>query len=94
MPSWGVSDFATPCRPPLLLPGDSSEDRLFSSEEALDSDRPDYYQKPLEPTPNDDFTNSGLPDWMDPIYDEVNCLLPPCPPYSFISHNVLIKWVF
>ncbi|KAJ1469144.1 hypothetical protein T484DRAFT_1852732, partial [Baffinella frigidus] len=51
---------------------DSEEEGLFSSEEALDSDRPDYYKKPLEPTPNDDFTNSGLPDWMDPIYDEAD----------------------
>lgn len=45
--------------------GDSDE---LSSEGDISSDRPDAYKKPQEPVETD-FKETGLPDWLDPIYD-------------------------
>lgn len=37
-----------------------------------DPDRPDYYKRPLPAAPEDDFSRSGLPAFLDPIYDDVD----------------------
>ena len=50
--------------------GDSDSDDL-SHEEIVDSDRPDFYKRPVPAPPADDFSRSGLPAWLDPIYDDV-----------------------
>ena len=44
-----------------------NEDEL-SSEGEIDADRPDTYVKPELPVETD-FKETGLPDWLDPIYD-------------------------
>lgn len=44
-----------------------NEDEL-SSEGEIDADRPDTYVKPEQPVETD-FKETGLPDWLDPIYD-------------------------
>ena len=52
--------------------GDSSdvgESDELSSEAELSADRPDAYVKP-EPPVVTDFTDTGLPDFLDPIYDD------------------------
>ena len=53
--------------------GDSSdvgESDELSSEAELSADRPDAYVKP-EPPVVTDFTETGLPDFLDPIFDDV-----------------------
>ena len=44
-----------------------NEDEL-SSDGEIDADRPDTYVKPELPVETD-FKETGLPDWLDPIYD-------------------------
>jgi hypothetical protein len=48
---------------------DGGEEDELSSEGKLSSDRPDAYVKP-EPPVETDFKETGLPDWLDPIYDD------------------------
>jgi hypothetical protein len=56
----------------IRRPADGEEDSgdvdELSSGGVISEDRSDAYAKPEEPV-DTDFKDTGLPDWLDPIYD-------------------------
>lgn len=51
---------------------DSGEVDELSSEHAISEDRPENYANKPEDSVETDFKETGLPDWLDPIYDSAD----------------------